>query len=147
MGSDIHHPGILAQLVGYHLRRASAVVATDFKETLEGTGVRQVLFGILSLVVEYPGISQGVVGQYLGVQRANMVALVNELVGRDLVARGTDPFDKRAVALTVTEAGHALFRDCLDKIVEHEEKLLSDFSDAERATLLSLLNRIEKRGE
>ena len=64
--------GILGDLVGYHLRRASTVIGNDFAVALDGTRIRQVLFAILSIVKHNPGINQGAVGRALGIQRANM---------------------------------------------------------------------------
>jgi DNA-binding MarR family transcriptional regulator len=138
--------GVLDELIGYHLRRASAVLATDFARMLEGTDMRQVLFGILSVVRENPGINQGAVGRTLGIQRANMVAPVNDLAERGLIARQADKEDRRAFSLALTPKGEALFGDVLARIRAHEEAMLSDLSSGERATLIELLGRIEARG-
>lgn len=137
--------GNLDGLVGYHLRRASAVVGNDFSRALEGTGMRQVLFGILSIVNANPGINQGAVGRALGIQRANMVSLINELVDRDLVDRKTAAEDRRAFSLTLSPGGVAMFDDCLKRIRAHEDRLLSDLSGAERSSLIDLLSRIEAK--
>lgn len=137
--------GALDGLVGYHLRRASSVFATDFSRAIAGTKMRQVLFGMLSIIKTSPGINQGNVGRALGIQRANMVSLVNELVDRDLVRREVAADDRRAFALSLTEAGEAMVEDCLEMIREHEERLLSDFSASERETLIALLGRIEAK--
>jgi DNA-binding MarR family transcriptional regulator len=138
--------GVLEGLVGYHLRRASGAMAADFARILEGTGIRQVLFGILSVVRENPGINQGTVGRLLGIQRANMVAPVNELAERGLIERQADKEDRRAFSLALTPAGEALFLDLLVSIRAHEEAMLSDLGANERETLIALLARIEARG-
>jgi len=138
--------GVLDELIGYHLRRASAVLATDFARMLEGTDMRQVLFGILSIVRENPGINQGAVGRTLGIQRANMVGPVNDLAERGLIERKADKEDRRAFSLALTPKGEALFDDVLARIRAHEEAMLADLSTAERATLIDLLGRIEARG-
>jgi len=83
--------GNLDALVGYHLRRALAVVGNDFARALDGTAMRQVPFAILAMVEANPGINQGAVGRALGIQRANMVSLINELVDRDLLDRQIAP--------------------------------------------------------
>lgn len=145
MSGEQEQVGALAPLVGYHLRRASGAFAADFTNAVEGTGMRQVLVGILAVVEGSPGINQGAVGRVLGIKRANMVALINELVDLKLVERVVDATDRRAFALTLTEAGHAMLRTCLDRIAAHERVMLAGFTDAERATLLDLLGRIERR--
>ena len=137
--------GNLDGLVGYHLRRASAVVGNDFSRALDGTGMRQVLFGILSIVNANPGINQGAVGRALGIQRANMVSLINELVDRDLLDRKTAAEDRRAFSLTLSPGGEAMFNDCLKRIRAHEDQLLSDLSSAERTAWIDLLSRIEAK--
>jgi DNA-binding MarR family transcriptional regulator len=137
--------GALDELVGYHLRRASAVLAGDFSRAVAGTGMRQVLFGILSVIAANPGINQGNVGKALGIQRANMVSLVNELVDRGLVSRDVAPDDRRAFSLTLTQDGVSVVEKTLVRIHQHEQRLLSDFSLQERALLIALLGRIEAK--
>ena len=140
--SDEANVGSLDDLVGYHLRRASSVFANDFSRTLGETGIRQVLFGILSIIAANPEINQGNVGRALGIQRANMVSLVNELVDRGLVRRETAADDRRAFALTLTPAGEVMVETCLERIRGHERRLLSDMTAQERVTLVDLLSRI-----
>jgi DNA-binding MarR family transcriptional regulator len=137
--------GTLAPLVGYHLRRASGAFALDFHEAVAGTGMRQVLFGILSIVAANPGVNQGAVGTSLGIKRANMVSLINELVDKGLIERVVAPEDRRAFSLTLTDAGNAMLKDCVARIQNHEAKMLAGLSVDERATLLKLLGRIEAR--
>lgn len=139
------HTRTLGRLVGYRLRRASAVFASDFAVTLEGTGIRQIPMGILAVVADNPGINQGTVGRLLGIKRANMVPLINELIEAGLILRETDPSDRRAFTLDMSVAGQRMLTDCIARIEAHEERLLADFTDAEKATLLDLLERIEQR--
>jgi DNA-binding MarR family transcriptional regulator len=137
--------GVLTELVGYHLRRASSTFAGDFARALEGTGMRQVPFGILSVVDANPGINQGAAGRVLGIQRANMVAIINELVDRGWIERKVPAGDRRAFALAMTPAGKAQLAQSLARIREHEEQMLSGFDADDRAQLLSLLARIEAK--
>lgn len=136
--------GVYGQLVGCHIRRASAVFVNDFGRAVAGTGMRQALFGILSIVAANPGINQGSVGRALGIQRANMVSLVNELTGRGLVLReSTD--NRRAFALTLTASGERMIATCIERLHRHEAALLSALSRDERATLVAALGRIEAK--
>ncbi|WP_084581065.1 MarR family winged helix-turn-helix transcriptional regulator [Sphingomonas azotifigens] len=137
--------GALAPLVGYHLRRASSAFAADFSAAMEGSGLRQVPFAVLSIVAANPGINQGAAGRMLGIKRANMVALINDLVDKQLVERGVDASDRRAFALTVTKAGTAALADAVARIEAHEHRMLDDLSIEERTLLLDLLGRIERR--
>jgi DNA-binding MarR family transcriptional regulator len=135
--------GVLSDLVGYHLRRATNVAVADFMRAVGDTGMRQVLFGILSIVERNPDINQGAVGRSLGIKRANMVALITELVDGGLLDRRVSAEDRRAFALRLTAKGRRLYEDSLARIRAHEATLLSDFTAEERALLISMLSRIE----
>lgn len=143
---DVHKTaGPLQFLIGYQLRRAYGVFAADFSVAVGETGMRQVLVGILSVVSENPGIGQGAVGRLLGIKRANMVPLINQLVEMELIERHADPSDRRAFSLHIAEAGKAMLADCLARIAHHEDRLLAGFSDTEKASLLDMLERIARR--
>ncbi|WP_294254011.1 MarR family transcriptional regulator [uncultured Sphingomonas sp.] len=137
--------GALAPLVGYHLRRALSAFSADFTAAMEGTGLRQVPLAVLAIVQANPGINQGAAGRMLGIKRANMVALINDLVEKGLIDRVVDVNDRRAFSLTVTKAGIAALADAVARIEVHENRMLADLSGAERALLLDLLGRIERR--
>jgi DNA-binding MarR family transcriptional regulator len=138
--------GALAPLVGYHLRRAWSAFSTDFTAAMDGTGLRQVPFAVLSIVAANPGINQGATGRMLGIKRANMVALINDLVDKQLIERVVDASDRRAFSLTVTAAGTAAMAEAVARIEAHERRMLADMSTEERALLLDLLGRIERQG-
>ncbi|RYE01201.1 MAG: MarR family transcriptional regulator [Sphingomonadales bacterium] len=142
MSHDPLSIGALSSLAGYHLRRASGAFALDFHEAMKGTGMRQVLVGILAIVDANPGINQGAVGTALGIKRANMVSLINELVDAGLVAREVSSEDRRAFSLSLTDAGHAMRKECIARIEAHEEHMLARLDADERALLLKLLARI-----
>lgn len=137
--------GVLDGLVGYHLRRASSVFGSDFGRTVGGEGLRQVPFAILSVIAANPGIRQGAAGEALGIKRANMVVLINELVEAGHVERAPAADDRRAIALSLTTSGRATFESATSRLIEHEDQLLTDFTAAERETLIGLIRRIEAR--
>ncbi|MEO6361455.1 MAG: MarR family transcriptional regulator [Sphingomicrobium sp.] len=145
MSRDQVSVGALAPLVGYHLRRAWSAFSADFTTAMEGTGLRQVPFAVLSTVVTNPGINQGTVGRTLNIKRANMVSLINELVDKGLIDRAVDANDRRAFSLSATAQGHVLLAEAVSRIEQHERGMLSDMTAKERATLLDLLGRIERR--
>lgn len=136
------HPSVLEGLIGYHLRRASSAVAADFARAVKGAGVRQVSFAVAAVIAANPGINQGAVGRALGVKRANMVALVNELVGAGIIDRRAARGDRRAFALTLTEEGERRYRSWVDRIRAHEDRLFAAFTPGERTILIELLSRL-----
>lgn len=137
--------GVLDDFVGYHLRRSSTVFTTDFNRIIGEFGLRQVPFAVLTMIARYPGINQGAIGRALGIQRANMVALVGDMLEQGLVDRSDAVVDRRAFALTISEKGDGVLREALGRIEAHEKALLADFSDLERQILIALLGRIENK--
>lgn len=137
-------PSLVETLIGYYIRRADSVASADFAQALEGTGTRQVLFAVTAIVAANGGINQGAVGKELGVKRANMVALVNELVDMGVIDRRAAPGDRRAFALHLTPEGRRRFDEWSRLVVAHEEALFKNFSPAERALLIELLARLAK---
>lgn len=133
----------LSGLVGYHVRRASNAMVADFAAQLQELGIRPTLFAMLSILSENPGVSQGMLGRVLGVQRANMVPLVSELMERGLVERHDVPGDKRAFALHLTDAGARMFAECHARIDAHERRMLSRLDADERDALIRLLAKID----
>jgi len=134
--------GTLDGLVGYRLRRANGRMMGDFSTTLAALAIRPVLFAILSVVRTQPGIIQMGVGNELGIQRANLVPLINELTERGLVERRSAPGDRRATALVLTGEGERLYAQAEALVREHEERMLRRLSASERTKLIELLAKI-----
>jgi DNA-binding MarR family transcriptional regulator len=127
------------------LRHAYAVFAADFARVFAGTEMRQVLFGVLSVILTNPGISQGKVAKALGIQRTNMVALINQLIAQGLVLRSLAQGDRRAFSLELTDAGRMSVQAALARIRSHEEHMLAGLTAKERCTLLSLLHKLDPK--
>ncbi|GAA0317159.1 MarR family winged helix-turn-helix transcriptional regulator [Sphingomonas oligophenolica] len=134
--------GVLDGLVGYHLRRAMGAFSVDYARAVAGTPMRQGLFGVMSVIAANPGISQGIVGKALGIQRANMVALITELGELGLVDREPSATDRRAFNLTLTDKGMTMLKDTLARIRDHEERMLAALSPAARQSLTATLRAI-----
>ncbi|WP_114952110.1 MarR family winged helix-turn-helix transcriptional regulator [Sphingosinicella terrae] len=133
---------LLEGLIGYALRRTTIVVMADFIDAMEGLGMRPVLFSMLAVIRENPGINQTTLGRALGIQRANLVPLVNELISRRLVDRRRHPKDGRAFALFMNGEGGLLLDEAIARVSRHEERVLAGLGDAERRQLLTLLNKV-----
>lgn len=129
-------------LIGYALRHASNAFMSDFAASMTGTGLRPVLVSILSVVEENPGVRQGEIGRALGVARANIAPLMSELEHARLIRRETDDADRRAVRITLTDAGRATLKTCKARIAAQEQRSLARLSASERQTLLRLLKKI-----
>lgn len=133
---------LLDGLVGYRLRRAMNRIFADFHATMADLQLRPVLFAMLAVIRENPAINQTTLGRVLGIQRANLVPLICELETRALIERQPVPTDRRAFALHLSPAGERTFVQARQRVIAHEERLLSDISIDQRQLLLDLLDRI-----
>ena len=136
----------LEHLIGYNLKRAYVMVRDDFRATLGEGGLSPRAFSALSLVVDLPGITQSDLARRLGVERSGMVAIADDLETRGLIVRAPVPGDRRVQALQPTGAGQAEFARLLARVEQHEARLFSVLTDAERDTLLSILHKLRQAG-
>jgi len=113
----------LADSVGFLLRVASGVAQARLGARMDKLGLRQSLYSVLLIIDEEPGLKQQEVGQTLSIQQPNLVALINELVQRGLVARSVNSEDRRSYSLTLTPAGQTLLRQANSAHLENEQAL------------------------
>lgn len=133
----------LETIIGFRLRLAQVDVFRDFIEAFAALDLRPVEFSILRLVAANPGVHQGQLAETLGVQRANMVALIKGLARRGLLDRGTVPGDRRRIALTLTEKGGGFVIEMNAIWACHEQRFVERLGGpAERDRLIALLDRI-----
>lgn len=140
-------PRGLDGLVGYHLKRASAFDLQGALAALEPSGLRTVPFSVLATICEHPGISAADICRTLGMQRANIVAILADLDSRGLFLRDPDPDDNRIQRLFPTRKGAEEAARLMALIAEHEERMLAGLSQAERRDLRRLLARIWQEDE
>jgi DNA-binding MarR family transcriptional regulator len=137
----------LEGFIGYNLKRAYVIVRADFRRVLGDDGFSPRAFSALTLVVQFPDVTQTGLAKMLGVERSGLVAIVDDLERRGLVRRGTVKGDRRAQALLPTAAGRRALADATAAVRAHEDALFDGFTAEERATLLTLLRRIRAIGE
>ena len=106
--------GLLEQSVGYRLRRAQLAIFAKVLQELKDLDLGPGQVGVLTLVDHNPGITQAEVCAALGIQRANLVTLINVLEGRRVVERQAVAADRRSSALVLTAEGRRLLRKATD---------------------------------
>ena len=80
----------------------------------------------------------------LRVDRTTMVALLDALEAKGLVARRADAGDRRRNLLEVTTDGQTTLATALCASDEAERRLLPELDDAESAQLRALLTRLAR---
>jgi DNA-binding MarR family transcriptional regulator len=138
-GVDI---GDLAHFIGYALRRAQIAVFDDFIRSLAEIDIRPAQFSVLMVVGRNPGLKQSQIGAALGIQRTNLVAMIDELEHRGLARRERPPSDRRSHALVLTKAGEACLAAALTLHAKHERRMVDKLGAEGSGRLLDLLARL-----
>ena len=130
----------LDALLGYQLRRASAVMMADLAIALAPLDLRPTEASILLAIDANTPATASAIGKLLGIQRANMVPLIAGLAARGAIER--DALDGRAQALSLSARGDALATAVRAAIAAHEQRFLPGLAETERAALIAQLRRI-----
>ena len=123
------------------LGRASLGAQRLTQERLAQAGMRRGYYGVLATLAEFGPAAQAEIGRRLGIDRSDMVAILNELQDEGYVSRERDPSDRRRNSVVLTEAGQAALERFDRAIDDAEEAFLASFSPAERKMLAALLER------
>jgi DNA-binding MarR family transcriptional regulator len=132
----------LSEFVGFALRRAQAAVYADLNLSLAQVALRPGQFAVLKLIADNPGSSQSSVCSALGVQKANFVVTMSDLVRRGLVQRRRSVADGRTYALHLSAQGRRILRRAGELQSVHEQRLRDRLGVQGRTQLLELLDRL-----
>ncbi len=124
-------------LLGYQLRRASLLMASDLGERLESLDLTLTGLSVLLMIEANPGVRQTELSKALGIKSANLAPLVAAFAARGLIDR--NPTDKRSHGLGLTAAGRDLARRAWSRVRENEARFSICVSTEERAMLRGLL--------
>jgi DNA-binding MarR family transcriptional regulator len=111
-------------------------------EGLAAADARGYHYRLLATLDEFGPASQAALGRRSGIDRSDIVATVNELEERGLVARTRDQADRRRNTITITPAGVQQLQRLDGVLAEIQNLLLATLSADERDQLTRLLARI-----
>lgn len=134
--------GLLEQSVGYRLRRAQLALFARVTRGLEELDLRPGQIGVLTVIDRNSGITQAEVCTALGIQRANLVTLINTLEARGIVERQAVEDDRRSNALVLTDQGRRLLRKATEVHRSTEAAVTRRLGVQGRDRLLALLDQL-----
>jgi DNA-binding MarR family transcriptional regulator len=127
------------------LSQVGARAAQEFAKLLGPLKFTPPEAGILRLLGRSPGLSQQELARRLDMYASRLVAVLDSLEGRGLMARVTNPDDRRLYSLQLTDAG----REALGAIGRvaraHDDAICAGLTAAERAQLGDLLQKLANR--
>jgi DNA-binding MarR family transcriptional regulator len=132
-------------LVSFLLTQLGTHAATRFAERLAALDLLPQDAGILRILGRSAGLSQQELAATLGMHASRLVAVMDTLEQRGLVARRDSAKDRRVYALQLTAEGRAMLRQIGQIAKAHDEAMCAGLPTTERARLGSLLQRIAGR--
>lgn len=130
--------GLPSWLLSQAALRGQRVVS----EQLAADGLRRYHFTVLVALEEDGPASQAALGRRLGIDRSDMVAVINELEGRGFLERTRDEHDRRRNVIALTAAGRKALARLDARITAAQEALVAPLSAREREELVRLLTRV-----
>ena len=132
----------LALRMGYLLKHAQLRMAELNAAALAPFGITGRELAVLIAIDSQAPLSQQEAARRLGVDRTTMVALIDELEGKQLVQRRQDPADRRKNVVALTPAGRGTLRKAGKASDEAERRFLAPLTGDQAAQVREALRRI-----
>lgn len=140
--------GRLQNFVAY---RVNIVANTIFRSTtryfLDELGLRTPEVWVMTAIGNFQPMSASEVAENMSIDKAQVSRAVTSLMGRGYVVRVPDPADNRRKMLRLTKAGTVVYVRILEISETRQRRLLSCFSESEKAQLLEYLERLRNSAE
>ncbi len=135
--------GAADHILGYRLAKASIIMRTVYAHAVgDPLNLRTVEFTLLMLLLRNEDVTPSQLTRALAMSAPHLTQLVDRLAERGLVARERSPHDRRAQHIKLTRTGRALAKKAHETSLDMEKEALQHLSDAERAMLFELLQRV-----
>lgn len=95
----------------------------------------------------HPGMTQEELARALYVNKSTAARSINHLEKAGYVERRSSPEDKRCLMLVPTDAALEALPEIRAAIREWNDYLLEDFDEAERALLMSMMEKVSQRAQ
>ncbi|MFF1648773.1 MarR family winged helix-turn-helix transcriptional regulator [Streptomyces sp. NPDC058240] len=135
-------PPSLLGLTTYLLSKTGKTARSMLAARLADRNLRLWHMAVLSALVDFGPHVQRELASRLGIDRSDIVKIVDDLSVAGLVDRARDTGDRRRVTVTPTPAGRAALRELQAEALAVQEALLAPLTGSEQAQLAALLRRV-----
>ncbi|MGF0537687.1 MarR family winged helix-turn-helix transcriptional regulator [Agrobacterium sp. ES01] len=133
--------GALSGSLGFLLRLAQLHAFEEFFSDRGPQNLKPGDFSVLWVIKLNPGIRQSALGETLMIKRAHMTKLIRAQEERGLVSRRIPDDDRRAIELTLTQAGDVEVERAAGLFFQYEDTTGAPLTKREREQLVSLLHK------
>jgi DNA-binding MarR family transcriptional regulator len=142
MWEDGPIPGELGVFPGYLLARLGDASRRGMQKVLEPERLHPRYFGVMTMVAAHPGMSQQQLHEKTAIDPSSMVAVIDELEARGLAERRTDPNDRRARTIFLTEQGQETLERVRGLAAQLQREFFGTLTAEELSTLHALLRKL-----
>ena len=135
-------PQRLRALPSWLLAQSTNAAGRFVSAELSALGAARPDYAVLACLDEFAPLSQAELGAHAGLDRGDVVRLVDGLAAAGLVARTVDPSDRRRNIITLTDQGHHRLYELDAAIGRAQDRALARLTPDERERLVSLLHRL-----
>jgi len=139
---------LIQTMPGHLIRRMNQIATGLFQDRMAALGIdlTPVQFAALATLRDRPDVDQATLAGLIAHDRATIGGVLDRLQGKGLVDRRTDPADRRARLVRLTDAGAALLARVLPHVAALQADILAGLSDQERQDFMALAERITRAG-
>jgi DNA-binding MarR family transcriptional regulator len=132
----------LSDRVVWLVGRASLRAQRLINDRFANAELRKQHYGILASLADRGPASQAPLADRLGLDRSDLVSLLDDLETHEYVARRADPGDRRRKIVEITARGGAVLKGLDQLVFAADDEMLAELTPEERAVLAGLLERI-----
>jgi DNA-binding MarR family transcriptional regulator len=131
------------EMPGHLVRRLNQAAVSVFMDETgkKGFDLTPVQYAALSAIEAKPGMDQATLASRIAYDRVTIGGVVDRLVQKELVRRETNPNDRRARNLFVTEKGTQALSEIRPIVKDVQSILLEGLDADERRQFISLLQK------
>jgi DNA-binding MarR family transcriptional regulator len=135
-----------SQRLAYLFKHAERLMSELHVKALAPFNIHARDLGVLLVIDRFEPASQQQVAERLGVDRTTMVAIIDALEAKGIIARRPDAQDRRRNVVELTPAGQDILRRATAASDAAEAELLAPLAPEEGEQLRDLLARVLARG-
>lgn len=128
--------------VGFKLSKAHQRMFSHLGELLKPYGITSKQFALLAFLWKEDGLSQTELSERAEIDRTTLSGMVDRLENSGLVQRASDPDDRRAFLVRLTERGASLEEPLSALALQVRRDMFSRFADGEYEQLCRLLDKL-----
>ena len=140
---EVSQPDVLSAQVSYRIRLLQIAAYKSFERIVTGFGTAPRYYGLLKIVEANPGISQTRLAEAIYLDRSSLVSILSTLTDQGWIERKPTHKDRRVRRVFLAPDGAARLSLLDIEAARHEAIMTQGLSEAERAMLLHLLDRLD----